>query len=147
MHIATTPVPDCAASIMNTSLDLLRFIRRTVQRERPGGLSLQHFRSLSAIRGGMAQTPSELAAYLELSPGAATKQVDQLSGAGLVTRSLDGADGRRRRLALTRAGERTIATATTATTARLNERLETLDEAQRQLVFEAMELLQQALRP
>lgn len=71
------------------------------------GLASGDFDVLAALRrsGGAGLSPTDLAAAMLVTPGAATKRVDRLEAADLVTRGLvGGRDGRAKVICLTEAG-------------------------------------------
>ena len=79
---------------------------------RAAGLMPRQYQALLAIRGrprGRALTVGELAGRLAIRHHSAVGLVDRMADLGLVARASDPADGRRVTVALTRAGERTIA--------------------------------------
>lgn len=109
------------------------------------GLRRGEFDVLAALRrSGPPYTliPSELAATLMMSRAGMTNRLDRLEAAGLVERSLDPADRRSFRIALTEEGRRVVDAALTehaANVARLvtyltREERETLDRALRSLL-------------
>ena len=74
------------------------------------GLSDGDFDVLASLRRAGAPyevTPGDLAASTMVTSGAITKRVDRLVGAGLVTRTVSGADARSRLIRLTDQGLRT----------------------------------------
>jgi DNA-binding MarR family transcriptional regulator len=86
------------------------------------GLRQGEFDVLSALRrGGPPYTliPSELSATLMMSRAGMTNRLDRLEAAGLVERSLDPADRRSFRIALTEEGRRVIDAALTEHAANL----------------------------
>ncbi|HUR00972.1 MAG TPA: MarR family transcriptional regulator [Nonomuraea sp.] len=86
------------------------------------GLRQGEFDVLSALRrGGSPYTliPSELSATLMMSRAGMTNRLDRLEAAGLVERSLDPADRRSFRIALTEEGRRVIDAALTEHAANL----------------------------
>jgi DNA-binding MarR family transcriptional regulator len=86
------------------------------------GLRNGEFDVLTALRRcgpPFAQTPSELAGALMMSRAGMTKRLDRLESAGLVERSLDAADRRSFRIALSARGREVIDAALTEHAANL----------------------------
>lgn len=75
------------------------------------GLSQGEFDVLASLRRAGApyeRTPSELAEHTMVTTGATTKRIDRLVEAGLIERRAAEGDGRRRIIALTKAGLRVV---------------------------------------
>jgi DNA-binding MarR family transcriptional regulator len=75
------------------------------------GLGEGEFDVLAALRRAGAPyelAPGELARYTMVTTGAATKRIDRLETAGLVSRRVSDDDARARVIALTKAGKRVI---------------------------------------
>ncbi len=73
------------------------------------GITSGEFDVLAALRRAgtpFERTPSQLAESTMITSGAATKRVDRLEGAGLLTRTADAHDARVRRVRLTPRGRR-----------------------------------------
>jgi DNA-binding MarR family transcriptional regulator len=81
------------------------------------GLGEGEFDVLAALRRAGAPyelAPGELARHTMVTTGAATKRIDRLESAGLVSRRVSDDDARARVIALTKAGKRVIDDAFTA---------------------------------
>jgi len=98
------------------------------------GLGEGEFDVLAALRRAGAPyelAPGELARHTMVTTGAATKRIDRLEAAGLVSRHVSDVDGRGRVVALTEAGRRVIDDAFTAHIANEHRLLEPLSERER----------------
>ena len=101
---------------------------------RKHGLSEGEFEVLAALRRAgvpFALAPGDLAQHTMVTTGAMTKRIDQLVEAGLVTRRAAAEDGRRRVVALTAKGRRTIDAAFTEHLANEQRLLEALSVTER----------------
>jgi DNA-binding MarR family transcriptional regulator len=98
------------------------------------GLGEGEFDVLAALRRAGAPyelAPGELARHTMVTSGAATKRIDRLEAAGLVSRHVSDVDGRGRVVALTGAGLRVIDDAFTAHIANEHRLLAPLPEKDR----------------
>jgi len=98
------------------------------------GLGEGEFDAMAALRRAGAPyelAPGELARHTMVTTGAATKRIDRLEAAGLVSRHVSDVDGRGRVVALTEAGRRVIDDAFTAHIANEHRLLEPLSERER----------------
>jgi DNA-binding MarR family transcriptional regulator len=98
------------------------------------GLGEGEFDVLAALRRAgkpYELAPGELARHTMVTTGAATKRIDRLEAAGLVSRHVSDVDGRGRVVALTEAGLRVIDDAFTAHIANEHRLLEPLSEKER----------------
>jgi len=98
------------------------------------GLGEGEFDVLAALRRQGAPyelAPGELARYTMVTTGAATKRIDRLATAGLVSRRVSSEDARGRVIALTEAGRRVIDDAFTAHIANEHRLLAPLTERER----------------
>ena len=96
------------AALADFRQTLRQFLHFSAEAARGAGLSAEQHQALLAIKGfGVVSQISvgELAERLDRKPHTTVGLVDRLAKAGLVKRVPDPADGRRVRLALTRAGE------------------------------------------
>jgi len=104
---------------------------------RKHGLSEGEFDVLAALRRAgdpFEVAPGDLAQHTMVTTGAMTKRIDRLVDAGLVTRRAAADDGRRRIVALTAKGRRTIDAAFTEHLANEHQLLQALSATeQRQL--------------
>ena len=98
------------------------------------GLGEGEFDVLAALRRAgkpYELAPGELARHTMVTTGAATKRIDRLEAAGLVSRHVSDVDGRGRVVALTEAGLRVIDDAFTAHIANEHRLLEPLSDKER----------------
>jgi DNA-binding MarR family transcriptional regulator len=98
------------------------------------GLGEGEFDVLAALRRAgkpYELAPGELARHTMVTTGAATKRIDRLEAAGLVSRHISDVDGRGRVVALTEAGRRVIDDAFTAHIANEHRLLEPLSQKDR----------------
>jgi DNA-binding MarR family transcriptional regulator len=98
------------------------------------GLGEGEFDVLAALRRAGSPyelAPGELARHTMVTTGAATKRIDRLEAAGLVSRRVSDDDARGRVIALTEAGKRVIDEAFTAHMANEHRLLEPLSEKER----------------
>ena len=98
------------------------------------GLGEGEFDVLAALRRAgkpYELAPGELARHTMVTTGAATKRIDRLEAAGLVSRHVSDVDGRGRVVALTEAGLRVIDDAFTAHIANEHRLLEPLSAKER----------------
>jgi DNA-binding MarR family transcriptional regulator len=101
---------------------------------RKHGLSEGEFDVLAALRrvgDPFELAPGDLALHTMVTTGAMTKRIDRLVEAGLVTRRAAADDGRRRVIALTAKGRRTIDAAFTDHLANEHRLLEALSATER----------------
>ena len=99
------------------------------------GLGEGEFDVLAALRRAGSPyelAPGELARYTMVTTGAASKRIDRLEAAGLVSRRISDEDARGRVIALTAAGKRVIDEAFTAHIANEHRLLAPLSEKDRQ---------------
>ena len=99
------------------------------------GLGEGEFDAMAALRRAgppYELAPGELARHTMVTTGAATKRIDRLEAAGLVSRHVSDVDGRGRVVALTEAGRRVIDDAFTAHIANEHRLLEPLSARERE---------------
>jgi DNA-binding MarR family transcriptional regulator len=90
--------------------------RNRIERALPGGMSQAQFDVLVHLaREGREGSPAALAATFRLTKGAITNTLQRLAGQGFVSITGDAADGRRKRVALTDAGQAAMNAAVVAT--------------------------------
>lgn len=139
-----SPVPPAALLQMPTyALSLLgREAHDRMAAALPTGLRLGHLAVLGALSDQAARSQRVLADALRIHPSDIVAIVDELSARALVTRETDPADRRRKRVALTRAGQQLLTQATRDSKHISRELLAGLDRDQRRTVEE---LLRRAL--
>lgn len=114
------------------------------------GLHNGEFDVLTALRRSgppFSQTPSELADALMMSRAGMTKRLDRLEAAGLVERSLDAADRRSFRIALSAQGREVIDAALTEHAANLARLTAALSPEQRTGLEQSLRALLSAAGP
>lgn len=80
-------------------------VRTIVTRSLPVGMTYPQFEVMNLLaRRGEGQTPGQLAAALQMTPGAITNTLDRLEATGLAVVEPDPADKRKKRVAMTAAG-------------------------------------------
>ena len=99
----TTP-RDCAAVVLDTSLLVIRTLRREVRSRIPAGLSITQMRGLGFVNLTPGASVSDLANHIGLTMAATSRLVGSLAGRGLLKTNSDPADRRRLRLSLTPRG-------------------------------------------
>jgi DNA-binding MarR family transcriptional regulator len=90
--------------------------RNRIERALPDGMSQAQFDVLVHLaREGREESPAALAATFRLTKGAITNTLQRLAAQGFVHITGDAADGRRKRVALTSAGQTAMNAAVVAT--------------------------------
>lgn len=80
-------------------------VRTIITRSLPVGMTYPQFEVMNLMaRRGEGQTPGQLAAALQMTPGAITNTLDRLEATGLAMVEPDPADKRKKRVAMTPAG-------------------------------------------
>lgn len=101
-------------------------VRTIITRCLPVGLTYPQFEVMNLLmRRGEGQTPGQLAAALQMTPGAITNTLDRLEATGLAGVEPDPADKRKKRVALTPAGRQAYGRAMAA----IKPRMASLREA------------------
>ena len=81
------------------------YLRMAVTKHLPAGMTHAHFELLQwFMRHGDGQTPAELARILLMTKGAVTNILQRMSKMGWIAVLADTADGRKKRVKITRAG-------------------------------------------
>lgn len=138
MHPATR---QCADELLELVPLMMRIIRAKVRSRHSPELSLPQFRALAFLGRNPNATLGDVAAFLALTPPAASKLVEGLVAAGLATRSADPMDRRRIALSLTGAGQQKYGGALKVTADFLAERVGQLSAAQRNNLLGALQSL------
>jgi DNA-binding MarR family transcriptional regulator len=134
---------DAADRFHSAAIHALRHVARE---DAASGLGAARLSALSVLVFGGPKTLGELAAAEQVRPPTITRVVAGLEAAGLVRRGSDPHDARIVRVHATTKGRRALERARKRRIATLAERLSGLDEAQVELVREAAELVERALR-
>lgn len=103
-------------------------------------------RLLSTIESSGSARISDLAALDHCSQPTMTTQVRRLEDAGLVTRTADPGDARAVLIAITDAGVAALARARTDRAAGIDPLLDQLDDAEREVLAEATEIMDRLLK-
>jgi len=95
---------------------IAQLARNRIERSLPDGLSQAQFDVLARLAShGREENPAALAAAFQLTKGAITNSLQRLASQGYVRIAGDEADGRRKRVALTPAGQAAMYAAVVAT--------------------------------
>jgi DNA-binding MarR family transcriptional regulator len=121
---------------------IIQALRVQMRAERGHDLSVPQFRTLAFLSRHPGSSLSAAAEFIGLTLPTMSVLVDGLVQRGLIDRSPDQHDRRRVLLTLTPDGERQHRQALDGAAAWLVEILKPLDEAQRKIVVEALEILQ-----
>lgn len=107
----TTPTPRPAAQdhpyveVFSEIGAIEHYLRMAVTRHLPEGMTYAHFEMLRFfMRHGDGQTPAELARIMLMTKGAITNILQKMAQMGWVSVLADRADGRKKRVTITRAG-------------------------------------------
>jgi DNA-binding MarR family transcriptional regulator len=141
--ISMTSPEQCAANLLVGVPAAMRFIRREMRAHRHAELSVPQFRALVFVNFSEDRSVSAMAEHLGLSLPATSRTVDLLVQRGLLERRSVAGDRRRVALSLTAQGRTTYQRARRATLAAIAGRFASLDPAERALVSQAMQLLDQ----
>lgn len=137
--------PDqCAREIIDVIPLVMRVIRTEVRRSRFPELSLPEFRSLAFLGRNRGATLGDVAGHVGMTPPTASKLIDGLVLAQLVSRETDAEDRRCVILTLTPAGRRRYQVAYDTAVQLLESRLAELPAAAKTQVVEAMQVLRGA---
>jgi len=135
---------DCATELLEVVPLMMRVIRAEVRSNSSPELTMPQFRALAFLDRNEGAMLGDVANFLTLTLSAASKLVDGLVTADLVTRESDPADRRRIVLKLTTSGQKKFAAARQAAAGFLAERVENLSNDDRLQIMEAMQILQRA---
>lgn len=133
---------DCAAELLEVVPLMMRVIRSKVRAHSSPELSMPQFRALAFLGRNEGAMLGDVASFLTLTLSAASKLVDGLVNADLVTRESDLRDRRKIVLKLTPAGKDKFAAARQATSDFLAERVAPLASEDRVCIADAMRVLQ-----
>jgi DNA-binding MarR family transcriptional regulator len=133
---------ECARQLLDTTPQLMRFIRAEMRNHRGHDLSVPQFRTLTFISRNPEVSLSHLADHLGLTLPSTSKLVDGLVNQKIVTRRESKEDRRRLTLALTKNGEDILHVARVATQNHLKVVLRELSTDELSTVVRAMNLLQ-----
>jgi len=132
---------DCAAELLEVVPLMMRVIRAEVRAHSTPELTIPQFRALAFLGRNEGAMLGDVAAFLTLSLSAASKLVDGLVVANLVTRESDLRDRRKIVLRLTASGQKKFAAARQATAEFLADRVAGLSTTDRVSIIDAMQIL------
>ncbi len=135
---------DCATELLETVPLMMRVIRSRVRAHSSPELSMPQFRTLAFLGRNEGAMLGDVAAFLTLTLSAASKLVDGLVNANLVTRANDLRDRRKVVLKLTPGGQDRFNTVRRATADFLAQKMVSLTQQQRVCIVEALHTLQEA---
>ena len=131
----------CARELMDTTPQIVQFIRTEMRSGRGADLSIPQFRTLRFIQRNPDTSLSNLADFLGLALPSVSKIVDGLVKQALVFREESTIDRRRLTLVLTSTGEEIVNSARALTQANLANKLSSLSSGELETIHQAMELL------
>ena len=145
--MARPPAPAAPSSEADASLvaGLRRVVMRLARRLRQqseGDVTASRLSALSSINRLGPLTLGELAAVEQVQPPSMTKIVAKLEEQGFVVREPDASDRRVTRVRVSDEGRRYVARSRTLKNAYLAERLDRFDTAERELLAQALPLLE-----
>ena len=135
------PPRDCAAELLEVVPLMMRVIRGKVRDHSSPELSMPQFRALAFLGRNDGAMLGDVASFLVLTLSAASKLVDGLVTADLVTRESDPLDRRKIVLRLTPAGQKKFGAARQATADFLTERVAAVSADERACITDAMRTL------
>ena len=133
---------ECARQLLDTTPQIMRFIRAEMRSHRGHDLSVPQFRTLTFVNRNPDVSLSDLANHLGLTLPSTSKLVDGLVNQKVVTRRESKEDRRRLTLALTKNGRDILRVAREATQNHLKDVLHELSADELSTIIRAMNLLQ-----
>lgn len=134
----TTTDPALASALR---LAVMRLARRMRAERADTSLTLSQLAALATVERHGPLSPRGLAAHERVQPPSATRLVASLEGAGLLTRAPHPTDGRQALLSVSRAGAALLREDRRRREAWLAQRLRELDERDRDVLREAVAVL------
>ena len=128
----------CAGAVLETSMLVMRAVRRELGRHRPQGLSVTQLRGLACVDTQPGASLSQLAAFVGLTMPAASRLAASLARRGLLAQRVARGDRRRSELRLTAAGRAALSVARRLTLAYMTGVMARLTRAERSEVAQAM---------
>ena len=128
----------CAGAVLETSMLVMRAVRRELGRHRPQGLSVTQLRGLACVDTQPGASLSQLAAFVGLTMPAASRLAASLSRRRLLAQRVARGDRRRSELRLTAAGRAALSGARRLTLAYMTGIMARLTPAERSEVAHAM---------
>jgi DNA-binding MarR family transcriptional regulator len=135
------PTPSEAALASALRLAVLRLARRMRAERADTSLTLTQLAALATLDRHGPLSPGDLAAAERVTPPSMTRIVSSLQAAGLVTRTEHPTDGRQVLLAPSPAGEALLREDRRRRDAWLSQRLRELDPAERDVLRQAVQVL------
>ncbi|MFZ1043523.1 MAG: MarR family transcriptional regulator [Anaerolineales bacterium] len=133
---------ECARQLLDTTPQIMRFIRAEMRSHRGHDLSVPQFRTLTFVNRNPEGSLSHLADHLGLTLPSTSKLVDGLVNQKIIIRHESKEDRRRLTLALTKNGEEILRAARGATQNHLKDVLHQLSADELAMIIRAMNLLQ-----
>ena len=133
---------ECARQLLDTTPQVMRFIRAEMRSHRGHDLSVPQFRTLTFVNRNPELSLSHLADHLGLTLPSTSKLVDGLVNQKIITRRESQQDRRRLTLALTKYGQDILRVAREATQNHLKDVLHELSADELSTIIRAMNLLQ-----
>ena len=133
---------ECARQLLDTTPQVMRFIRAEMRSHRGHDLSVPQFRTLTFVNRNPELSLSHLADHLGLTLPSTSKLVDGLVNQKIITRRESQQDRRRLTLALTKYGQDILHVAREATQNHLKDVLHALSADELSTIIRAMNLLQ-----
>ncbi|MCL6449807.1 MAG: MarR family transcriptional regulator [Acetobacteraceae bacterium] len=134
---------ECAHLVMEVIPAVMRFLRAEMRRHAGLGLSVPQFRTLVYLHRHPGATLSDVAEHLGITLPAMSRLVDRLVERGLSSRKVHPGDRRCVTLALTAEGEGVLGTVRDKARAEVAGALASLAPEQRDVLREALSLLQE----
>jgi DNA-binding MarR family transcriptional regulator len=133
---------DCATELLEAVPLMMRVIRAEIRSHSSPELTMPQFRTLAFLGRNEGAMLGDVATFLTLTLSAASKLIDGLVVADLVTRESDTVDRRRIVLNLTSLGRAKFAAVRQSAADFLSRRVESLSDSERGQIAEAMQILQ-----
>ncbi|HWB52962.1 MAG TPA: MarR family winged helix-turn-helix transcriptional regulator [Tepidisphaeraceae bacterium] len=137
---------DCAAAVLDVVPAVMRTIRCQMRGHSKAHLSIMHFRALAFLNRNPGAPLSDVAEHVGLTLPSASKLVQTLLVRGFITRQVGRVDRRKKVLAPTPKGVKTLEAARAATRSHLANELSKLPARQRATIVEAMGFLKEVFR-
>lgn len=139
-------MPDsCAGVVLETSMLVMRAVRRELGRHRPHGLSVTQLRGLASVDARPDSSLSEMASFVGLTLPATSRLAAGLVRRGLLSQRVARGDRRRTALRLTAPGRVALRGARRLTVAYMSGLMSRLSAAERSEVAHAMRRVQPLL--
>ncbi|MGH7740735.1 MAG: MarR family winged helix-turn-helix transcriptional regulator [Candidatus Eiseniibacteriota bacterium] len=137
----------CAGAVLETSMLVMRAVRRELGRQRPHGLSVTQLRGLACVDTQPGASLSELASFIGLTMPAASRLAASLVRRRLLAQRVARGDRRRSELRLTAPGRTALHGARRLTLSYMSGVMARLTPAERSQVAHAMRRVRPLLVP